>query len=250
MSTPTTNDTAAHSTVFSAIARADRNWCQQACDDPLDDQRISHLAAAMQQLVDNGSGGADPAELARVFKELTAEHWTVEQLRGQLTTVRADYATLAGERGQVAEANTRLTQELDQLRSSYDALAAELAAAHSDNAELADELATARTTIEGHAETLTAALTDRDRLIDELAATNGHRCQWEWDPATDLYYDCSCGRWWPRYEPDGGEPIEPELEPLEALMARVRRDLDGWGAPSTVTRSDVDRSTDPTGGGQ
>lgn len=217
MSTPTLNDATVHDPAFSIIARADRNWCQQACDDPLDDQRIKHLAAAVQQLIDE-----TPAELDRVVKELAAEHWTAEQLRGQVDRIRADYDTLAGERSQLATANTRLTVELDLLRTQYDNLAADLVTAHSDNAELADVLAT-------HVEAVTAALNERDRLLEQLAAAECHRCQWEWDPETGLYYDCDCGRVWPRYELDEGEPVEPELEPLEALMARVREELVGWG---------------------
>lgn len=161
-------------TALTALQRADRVWCKDTADEPLDETRLDHLTAAVQAQLDSAAPAVDvdehQAELDRVraFEEQRREDLRVELWK---------HIHVQERRAERAE------HQRNTWKGEYDRVV------DSKVVELAEAL-----------EERDTARAERDQALAELARV--HRHAWDVQPGLkDMGLPCACGRPWPRNRP-------------------------------------------------
>ncbi|MEA5366054.1 hypothetical protein VA596_41455 [Amycolatopsis sp., V23-08] len=163
--------------------------------------------------------------------------------------VRAITAASAGsgeETDRLREALVLRTAELDEARAERDTARAQLRdrpapgtvreklVSAAADVTVREKLDAAADQVAQLTEQLAAANRDlalANRTLDEIAdeqlnhQAGPHRHQFELDLATGKHDDCECGQPWIRDLVEDDEPVEPDIEPLDQLFARIRDEL-------------------------
>lgn len=228
---------AAAANVLTAVTRADQEWCRNRTDDPLDDERREHFAAAIQARLTGPTDDATAASFDQRLDDVRAElgkHVAAQQRRAEraeqhgnelgeqiLNEHRALEAVQRERDTKLAEL-TEALEERDQARAEVKALARRLADEQAETARLRDQV---------------------DHIRDEAARVGQHVCRYPWPDPTKPPGPCDCGRPWPRLRAEDTEEVPADTNPWDDVWARLRAELDGWGTSPRRRRTTPDKAT-------
>lgn len=207
------------------LQRADRRYAQRHGWDPADNSYLAELAQAVQaQLVDQPTVPDQRRGEDALRKAEMAGH-----LAERIETLERDAAQLADQLQQARDEQTQEQQRAAELGEQHAGVLAE-------NVKLLDRLDVSRD--------------ERERLVAELDELRGevarlrkkttrtprprpvpHRHFYPWLGEAGAYGPCECSKPYPRIV-DEGEPVEPDVEPLDALFARIRAEIGEGGDQS------------------
>jgi hypothetical protein len=221
-------DDPAPAAYIKAFADAIRPHLGQSVAAPVDDVQVKQLLADKQRLSDLAEELRKQAEtrggvIDRQVHEIAELKKWASELKHHVDEARAERDT--------ARAQLRDRPIDDTVRQKLAAAAADvtvkekLAAAAEQVAQLTEQLAAANRDL---------ALANRtlDEIADEEANrpdAGPHRHLYELDPATGQHKPCECKQPWIRGLVDEGEPVVPDVEPLDQLFARIRSE---WPEPT------------------
>lgn len=189
--------------VRDALARADVRYARRAgYDEPLTAEHLDALAAAVRGYVNQ----ADPTEAST----------TIARQHGQI-------ASLEQERDQLAEQLADLRADLERRQKAAAGAAEQIAAAmRAKVEELRVELAAARA-----------------RQPDPPPPPP-HKHTYVWETPDQPPRPCDCGQPYPRTvlaeHLAAGQLVQPDREPFDVLMGRIRGELSTWGDPASTTK--------------
>lgn len=221
--------------VLSVLERAHQRWAQRQHDEPAAPGYLEHLEKYLRPLLDEASkldGSASTIDAG----ELNDLRTRIEAAERELATRTAAHDQLAGE---LQTART----ELGEVRKQLAAAEGELELVRDERARLVDELGESRqrrghdeqavANVLGEAEKhKSAAAVLRQKLrraTERLERAEQHEHFYPWPDPAKPPEPCACGRLWPRLLDEDTEEVEPDLEPWDALWARLRVDLADWG---------------------
>lgn len=189
-----------------ALARADKRYGRRVgYDEPLTTEHLDALAAAVRPTPDD----APPAD-----------------------TPPADDKTIARQHGEI----TSLTLERNQLAEQLQATRTDFERREQAATKASEGIARTYAT---RNEELHKLLNDALRELTELRARETpHVHAYEWPAPDQPPLPCACGHPYPRTvlaeQLAHGSKVEPECEPFDVLMGRIRGELSTWGSPAQL----------------
>lgn len=218
-------------TLDSVLKRADAQYARRSGDDPASPEYLAVLAKAARPLLEQGAPaepGVDLEELTRLREESAA--------RGRLLEERGDKGDKALREKLVAAA-----ADIERLNARVTELLRDGDGARADGERLADEVAELKQLLAREAERLAAVTRDlsaANRTLDEIAdeeraqpAAAPHRHRYPLDETSGKPLPCECKQLHP-HDPAAYEveDVEPDAEPLAALLSRIGAELTeaGW----------------------
>lgn len=202
--------------LVAALRRAAKRYAARFDDEPITEDLIEQLAAAVGPLLEQtGDPGADPAELQRLGDLVTELRKTAETRARVIERQKGDLerkATATGEAAQLRVDNARLA---DELKASQDRIR-----------ELAEQLAEQGERLGAELEQARGAVAEKTQLLREL--DEQHRHLYPWDDPAQPPGPCECGKPHPLSQP---RPVPPAPEPAPPdPWERIRNDLKDWPA--------------------
>jgi hypothetical protein len=184
--------------VLTAVARADREWCKDREDTPLDDERREHLVTGIQARLAGPAAPVDPAS-ADELRVLRAAAAKFDERLDDIRTELWKHIEVQERRAKRAE------QERDQAHADRDTerhwrdqLTNQLQAKLTEVEKLQASLTETRAEVER----LRQNLPELQRAQADQLDQRRHKCAWEWQPnLKPVPLPCSCGRPWPSPTP-------------------------------------------------